>query len=63
MIMFHLHVCGAERLDPNESPFGQWLSGYDGNEYSNNFMAEWFGLYRRDVKIYLLFINHPVHPV
>ena len=53
--MFHLHVCGVE-----ESP---WLSGYDGNDYSNKIMGEWFGLYPRNTKIYLLYINHPVHPV
>jgi len=53
--MFHLHVMGAET--------GPWLSGYDGSDYSNAVMGEWFGLYRRDVQIYLLFVNHPVHPV
>jgi len=53
--MFHLHVEGAI-----EKP---WLTGYDGSEYSNNIMGEWFLLYPRDTKIYLLYINHPVHPV
>ena len=53
--MFHLHVMGTET--------GPWLSGYDGSEYSNDVMGKWFGLYNRDLKIYLLFVNHPVHPV
>jgi hypothetical protein len=53
--MFHIHIMGACE--------NQWLSSYDGNDYSNNFMGEWFGQYKRDTKIYILFINHPVHPV
>ncbi len=53
--MFHLHVLGAINTP--------WLSGYDGNNYSNAVMGEWFGLYSRDTKIYLLFINHPAYPV
>jgi hypothetical protein len=53
--MFHLHVLGAIEKE--------WLSEYDGSEYSNNLMGSWFRLYRRDVKLYLCFINHPVHPV
>lgn len=61
--MFHLVVMGAERKPANINPVESWLSGYDGNEYSNNVMGQWFGLYRRDVQIYLLFVNHPVHPV
>ena len=51
--MFHLHVA-------IEAP---WLSGYDGNDYSNAIMGEWFSLYRRDIRICLCFVNHPVHPV
>jgi len=51
--MFHLHVATE----------GPWLSGYDGSDYSNSVMGEWFKLYRRDVKIYLLYINHPAYPV
>ena len=53
--MFHLHVMGVE--------INAWLSGYDGNEYSNKIMGEWFQQYPRDTRIYLLFVNHPVHPV
>lgn len=53
--MFHLHVMGVEKRP--------WLSGYDGNKYSNNVMGEWFVLYPRDTQIYLLFVNHPVYPV
>jgi hypothetical protein len=53
--MFHLHL--GENLTRG------WLCGYDGDEYTNDVLGEWFGLYRRDVKIYLLFVNHPVHPV
>lgn len=53
--MFHLHVMGTET--------NGWLSGYDGNEYSNKIMGEWFALYKRDIKIYLCFVHHPVHPV
>lgn len=54
--MFHLHVLGAIEDEP-------WLSGYDGSKYSNGVMGEWFGLYSRHIRIYLCFINHPVHPV
>lgn len=53
--MFHLHV--ADIIIPT------WLSGYDGNKYSNRIMGKWFGLYRRDIKIHLLFVKHPFHPV
>jgi len=53
--MFHLHVLGAIK--------NEWLSAYDGNKYSNRVMGKWFGLYKRDLRIYLLFVNHPVHPV
>ena len=53
--MFHLNIIGATETE--------WMQGYDGGEYSNTVMGEWFLLYRRDVKIYLLFVNHPVHPV
>ena len=53
--MFHLHILGAiETL---------WLSGYDGSDYSNTVMGNWFGLYSRKLRIYIIFINHPVHPV
>jgi len=54
-IMFHLHVLGAIE--------SQWLGGYTGSEYSNSVMGQWFGNYKRDLKIYLCFVNHPVHPV
>jgi len=53
--MFHLHVLGTIK--------NEWLSAYDGNEYSNGVIGKWFGLYKRDIAIYLLFVNHPVHPV
>ena len=53
--MFHLHVMGVEE--------GPWLSGYDGSDYSNKIMGEWFCLYRKKVKLYLCFVNHPVYPV
>jgi len=53
--MFHIHIEGAINVS--------WLSGYDGCERSNKIMGEWYGLYKRDIKIYILFINHPVHPV
>ena len=53
--MFHLHILGAIE--------NEWLSAYDGNEYSNEVMGKWFELYKRDLRIYLLFVNHPVHPV
>lgn len=53
--MFHLHVCGVEG--------NPWLSGYDGGEYSNEIMGKWFGLYKRYLKIYICYINHPIHPV
>lgn len=55
--MFHLHVLGAIEGDQ------PWLSGYDGSKYSNAVMGKWFELYSRHIRIYLLFINHPVHPV
>ena len=63
VVMFHIHVCGAQRTYPYQNPIDQWLSGYDGNEYSNEVMGKWFGLYKRDTQIYICFINHPVHPV
>ena len=53
--MFHLCVMGVETTP--------WLSGYDGSDYSNKIMGEWFQLYKRDTKIYLCFVNHPVRPV
>ena len=53
--MFHLHILGAtEKL---------WLSEYPWDKYTNKLMGEWFKSYRRDVKISLLFVNHPVHPM
>lgn len=52
--MFHIHVEGACR--------GLWLSGYDGCPRSNAVMGEWFGLYKRRIRLYIIFINHPVHP-
>lgn len=61
--MFHIHVCGAERLNPHIHPIDQWLSGYDGSNYSNEVMGKWFLNYKRDMRIFILFINHPVHPV
>jgi hypothetical protein len=53
--MFHLHILGAIETE--------WLTGYDGSEYSNKLMGEWFLSYRRDLRIYLCYVNHPVHPV
>ena len=53
--MFHLHI--MEIICP------KWLGSYDGSKYSNEIMGKWFGLYKRNIKIYLLFINHPAHPV
>jgi len=53
--MFHIHIEGASSK--------QWLSGYDGNEYSNSVMGEWFLNYSRPVQVYICFINHPVYPV
>jgi len=53
--MFHLHVEGASNAP--------WLSEYDGSNYSNNIMGKWFRQYKRDIQIYILFINHPVHPI
>jgi len=53
--MFHLHVL--------ETATKGWLAGYDGSAYSNKVMGRWFGLYKRNVKIYLCFVKHPVYPV
>lgn len=53
--MFHIHILGAIK--------NKWLEGYGGSDYSNYVMGEWFELYKRDIKIYLLYVNHPVHPV
>lgn len=53
--MFHLHILGTQTEG--------WLAGYDESKDSNDAMGKWFLKYRRDVQIYLLFVNHPVHPV
>lgn len=53
--MFHIHVLGAIE--------NGWLSEYDGSMYSNLTMGMWFQQYKRDTKIFICFINHPVHPV
>ena len=53
--MFHLMVLGALDI--------QFLEGYSDSEYSDSIMGRWFLQYRTDVQIYLLYINHPVHPV
>ncbi len=60
--MFHIHVCGVE-TQKTICPIGRWLSGYDGNDYSNKVMGKWFSQYKRDVQIFICFINHPVYPV
>ena len=53
--MFHIHILGAIE--------NEWLEGYGGSDYSNSVMGEWFKLYKRDIKIHLLYVNHSVHPV
>ena len=52
--MFHIHVLGATEAT--------WLSSYDGSDYSNHVMGEWFGLYRSPIKLFIIYINHPMHP-
>jgi hypothetical protein len=52
--MFHLHVLGVTK---------EWLTGYNGSHHSNKVMGKWFGQYKLDIRIYLCFVNHPVHPV
>lgn len=53
--MFHLHILGAIQ--------NTWLHTYDGSKYSNQIMGNWYGLYKSKIKIYLLYVNHPIHPV
>lgn len=53
--MFHIHVC--------DTLITPWLSGYSGSKYSNEVMGRWFGQYSKEIQLYILFINHPVHPV
>ena len=53
--MFHLHILGAIE--------NHWLSNYDGSKYSNDVMGRWYNSYKLNIKIYLLYVNHPVHPV
>jgi len=53
--MFHLKILGEIE--------NKWLDGYGGSDYSNAIMGKWFKQCKRDVRIYLIFVNHPVHPV
>jgi len=54
--MFHLHILGA--LDE------PWLGdGCKQSKESAEIMGKWYGQYKQYIRIYLLYVNHPVHPV